>query len=593
MDVTYAQLSVAGPVRPKNEDSVGFWQPEDAEEQRSRGAIALLADGVGGQGSGEVASRLAVEAALQKFKDARPGTSPAQVLRAIFSAANTAVYDAGMQNRGQGRMATTLTVALFRNNEISIGHVGDCRAYLVQGGQIKRLTTDHSYVALQLKLGLITEQEAVHSEMKNLLTRSVGRDLTIQPDSYNVQVNGNDCFVQCCDGIHGAVFEGEILAIAGRLPPDEACRELVALAERRGADDNLSVQVVRIDRVEQMIYYRGAPIYQDVPALAMSHELQIGQVLDDRFHITDLISRSGMASIFKATDLQSGRTVALKVPFMQFESDPGFFSRFQREEEIGKLLDHPYILHVIPVEEKSKPYIATEYLEGQTLRELMRSIQPVPVSDALKIGSRICEALDHMHRHQVVHRDLKPENVMLCTDGSLRIMDFGIAKAAGMRRLTFTGLTSALGTPDYMAPEQVKGKRGDERTDIYSLGAMLYEMITGAPPFEGSNPYAIMNARLSGDPVAVRKLNPQVSPQVEEIILHAMERDPANRYASAQAMKAELDAPETVQLTGRHERLQPPAPWRSRWPTVRIALVAFLIPIVLFALLFLFFWVPR
>jgi serine/threonine-protein kinase len=429
--------------------------------------------------------------------------------------------------------------------------------------------------------------------MKNLLTRSIGRDITVQVDSCNVQVNSQDCFVQCCDGVHGAVFDGEILTIAGRLPPEEACRELIALAARRGADDNLSVQVVRIDRVEQMIYYRGAPIYQDVPSLAMSDEIQVGQVVDDRFHVTDLISRSGMASIFKANDLQTGRTVALKVPFMQYESDPGFFARFQREEEIGKMLDHPYILHIIPMEEKSKPYIAMEYLEGQTLRELMRSVQQVPQSDALKIASRICEGLDYMHRHQVVHRDLKPENVMLCTDGSLRIMDFGIAKAAGMRRLTFTGFTNALGTPDYMAPEQVKGKRGDERTDIYSLGAMLYEMVTGSPPFEGTNPYAIMNARLSGDPVAVRKLNPAVSPQVEEIILHALERNPANRYATAAAMKAELDAPETVQLTGRHERLQPPALWQSRWPAVRLVLLGVLIPVVLFALLFLYSWAQR
>src|SRR5262249_18307575 len=124
-----------------------------------------------------------------------------------------------------------------------------------------------------------------------------------------------------------------------------------------------------------------------------------------RFHITDVISRSGMASIFKATDLQTGKTVALKVPFMQFESDPGFFARFQREEEIGKLLNHPYILHIIPMEQKSRPYIAMEYLEGTTLREFLRTVRPLPEADALKIAGRICEALEHMHQNQIVHRD--------------------------------------------------------------------------------------------------------------------------------------------------------------------------------------------
>ena len=127
------------------------------------------------------------------------------------------------------------------------------------------------------------------------------------------------------------------------------------------------------------------------------------------------------------------------------------------------------------------------------------------MADALAIAGRICEALEYLHGQNVIHRDLKPENIMLCDDGSIRIMDFGIAKAAGLRRLTFAGFSASMGTPDYMAPEQVKGKRGDARTDIYSLGAMLYEMVTGATPFEGTNPYAIMNARLTGDPVAPRK----------------------------------------------------------------------------------------
>ena len=134
---------------------------------------------------------------------------------------------------------------------------------------------------------------------------------------------------------------------------------------------------------------------------------------------------------------------------------------------------------------KSRPYIVMEFLEGQTLGHLMHSIRPMPEHDALKIASRICEALHYMHEHEVVHRDLKPDNIMICNDGSIRIMDFGIAKFEGQRRLTFGGFTPAMGTPDYMAPEQVKGKRGDARTDIYSLGAILYEMVTGSSPSKG------------------------------------------------------------------------------------------------------------
>lgn len=589
MELTYAQLSSRGPVRPHNEDSLDFWQPADLEEQRERGAVAILADGVGGHGRGEVASRLAVDVALRTFRECKSGTAPKQALWQMITAANVAVYDQGMEDRDGGRMATTLTIALFRNDEITLGHVGDCRAYLIQGGQIRQLTADHSYAAMQRKLGLISEAEAAASEMRCMLTRSVGREPTVQIDCYAAQVRRGDRLVQCSDGLHQCVTDEEILEIATHVPPEQACRELVALAEKRGADDNLSVQVIQVNRVEQLMHYRGLPIYCE-PELPMSTEIDVGQVLDGRFQITEIISRSGMAQIFKALDRKTGETVAIKIPFMQYESDPAFYTRFQREESIGKQLNHPYILRIVPVEEeKSRPYIVMEYLKGQTLRQVLKSMERLPIDHALDIARRICEALEYMHRQDIIHRDLKPENIMLCDDGSLRIMDFGIAKAAGHRRLTFTGFTAAMGTPDYMAPEQVKGKRGDARTDLYSLGAMLYEMVTGSAPFEGTNPYQIMNARLVSDPVAPRRLNPEIPPEVEEIILHAMEQKPYDRYPSAAAMKVELESPEKVQVTGRNERLRPPVVWTRRWRSWRLILLAVLVPVVVFALLFLIF----
>jgi serine/threonine-protein kinase len=180
-----------------------------------------------------------------------------------------------------------------------------------------------------------------------------------------------------------------------------------------------------------------------------------------------------------------------------------------------------------------------------------------------------------------VHRDLKPENIMICNDGSIRIMDFGIAKYQGQRRLTFGGITPAMGTPDYMAPEQVRGKRGDRRIDIYSLGAILYEMLTGHVPFEGATPFIIMNSRVSGDPVALRQFNPELSPQVEEIVLHAMARNPSDRYQTALEMKHDLDHPNEVHVTGRANRLEAPAPWKSRWRAMRVGVLAVGIPVLI------------
>jgi serine/threonine-protein kinase len=591
MKINLSQYSSTGPARDSNEDYLTFFQPEEgdnAEEERPRFSVAVLADGVGGHERGEVASRLAVETALKQFQESKQEKAPNQLIWQMFTAANQAVYDAGGQSGGKNRMATTLTISMFGSDEINIGHVGDSRAYLIQQGQIRRVTNDHSYVAMQLKLGLISEQEAMVSQLRSLLTRSVGSDVTIQVDYYSLKVNQGDYLIQCTDGLYSHVTEREMLEIVTSSPPEEACRKLIALAEERKTDDNLSIQIAQIERVERVLYHMGVPYYREVPEVSKGYEIQIGQILDERFQIADVINRSGMATIFKAIDRNTAHMVAVKIPLMQYESDPGFFDRFEREELIGKTLNHPGILHVFSIENKSRPYMVMEFLEGETLRQRLSAGRMDP-AEATGIAIKICDALDYMHSYKVVHRDLKPENIMLCRDGSIRIMDFGIAKVAGLRRLTFSGFSPAMGTPDYMAPEQVKGKRGDERTDIYSLGAVLYEMATGSPPFEGTSPYQIMNARLGGDPVAPHKRNSNISPQLEEIILHAMERDPDGRYRKAADMKAELEAPETVQLTGRRDRLQSSSAWKSRWHTLRIVLWTVMATIAAFGLIIFLF----
>jgi len=306
--------------------------------------------------------------------------------------------------------------------------------------------------------------------------------------------------------------------------------------------------------------FEDVPDHHDPVEPYFGLDLRPSQTLDGRFVLGETISNSGMATIFKAKDLQDGdQPVAVKVPHLKYEADPNFFSRFQREEEIGRKLDHPFILRFFTVEKKSRPYIVTEYLQGCTLAHLLSTNGLLPEKDALGIASLICLALQHMHERGVIHRDLKPGNIMVCRDRTIRIMDFGIASASNSRKLTVAaGLSTPLGTPEYMAPEQVKNERTDERTDIYSLGAFLYEMLTGVVPFQNDNCWVAMSNRVTGDPVAPRKLRPSISPQAEEIVLHALQRDPGDRYPTVTAFKAELDAPQTVFVSGYVNRLQPP-----------------------------------
>jgi serine/threonine-protein kinase len=215
----------------------------------------------------------------------------------------------------------------------------------------------------------------------------------------------------------------------------------------------------------------------------------------DQYQLSQLIARSGMASIFKAIDTETGQTVAVKIPHMQFESDVVFYERFRREEEIGQKLDHPNLTKVLRPKNKSRMYVVMEFVEGKSLRQILQEEGKLPQARALAIARQICEAIAYLHEQGVVHRDLKPENIVLTPAGSIKILDFGIALDQSARRLTWYKLSATVGTPDYIAPGQVAGKRGDARTDVYAVGTMLYDMLTGHLPFTADNPLALMAAK--------------------------------------------------------------------------------------------------
>jgi serine/threonine protein kinase len=251
------------------------------------------------------------------------------------------------------------------------------------------------------------------------------------------------------------------------------------------------------------------------------------------YRLEELLGKGGMAAVFKAE--RRGERCALKRPLTAFLEDPEFLERFLREAEIGRTLHHPNIIRIFERGDVAGvPYFTMELIEGETLQALVKRNGAITPRKTAGIVAQVAEALDYAHLKGVVHRDLKPSNIMLMRDGTVKVMDYGIARARRFEGLTVTG--AFLGTPDYVAPETAEGKGSDARSDLYSLGIVFYEMLTGKKPFVGDTPFATLKKHCTEAPTPPSALSPEVPRELEEIVLRLMSKDPAERYPGAEEL---------------------------------------------------------
>ena len=276
------------------------------------------------------------------------------------------------------------------------------------------------------------------------------------------------------------------------------------------------------------------------------------RVLGNRYEVGDLLGRGGMAEVHIGRDTRLGRVVAIKLLRVDLARDATFQARFRREAQSAAALNHPAIVAVYDTGEEqvveaggssvALPYIVMEYVEGRTLRELMHDGSPLDVDTALEVTARVLSALEYSHRAGIVHRDIKPANVMMTTTGDVKVMDFGIARALADASSTMTQTQAVIGTAQYLSPEQARGETVDARSDLYSAGCLLYEVLTGRPPFVADSPVAVAYQHVREEPQPPSAFNPAVPPVADRIVLHALAKDRETRYQTAAEFRADIEA---------------------------------------------------
>ncbi|HEX2903483.1 MAG TPA: Stk1 family PASTA domain-containing Ser/Thr kinase [Jatrophihabitans sp.] len=271
------------------------------------------------------------------------------------------------------------------------------------------------------------------------------------------------------------------------------------------------------------------------------------RLVGGRYEVGEVLGYGGMAEVHRGRDVRLGREVAIKILRSDLARDPSFQNRFRREAQAAAGLNHPAIVAVYDTGEdvsadgsEATPYIVMEYVEGRTLREILNEHGPINPVRAMEITADVCAALDFSHRSGIVHRDVKPGNVMITDSGAVKVMDFGIARALADNAATVTATQAVIGTAQYLSPEQARGESVDARSDVYSTGCLLYELVTGKPPFTGDSPVAVAYQHVRENPPIPSSINGAVPPVLDSIVLKALAKNPLNRYQTAADMRADL-----------------------------------------------------
>ncbi len=536
--IRLGQFSDRG-VKPANEDFHGALIPE-GDALTLKGAAFAIADGM----SSSESARLAAEYAVRNFLNDYFATPDSWTVRhsaeRVLSALNRWLCGQGASMHDPSRgMVTTFSALVLKSTTAHIFHIGDTRIWRLRDTTLEPLTQDHhSWVG----------KERVY------LNRALGIDPHLDIDYRSLAVETGDLFLFTTDGVHEYVPPLEIKRLIGASGDnfDAACRALTAAARAAGSPDNLTCQIARVDALPLPDV---ESVFRALTELPFPPELERGMVMDG-YRILREIHVSPTSQLYLAVDIASGKQVALKTPSVNFEDDPGYLERFRHEEWVGRRIDDPHVVKVIePARRRRFLYHILDYVEGQTLRQWMSDHPRPPLTEAREILAQIACGIRAVHRLDMLHRDLKPENILIDRDGTVRIIDFGSTKIAGIAEIASpVEQTDLLGTKNYTAPEVLRGEPATTSADLFAFGVIAYELLTGRLPYGerlGREINAKAMARLRYVPA--RGERPDLPIWVDGALEKAVRLDPKRRYMVETELPYDLSHP-NPEFIERHNR---------------------------------------
>ncbi|MNK50818.1 Serine/threonine-protein kinase StkP [compost metagenome] len=529
-------------VKPVNQDFHGLCVPGEPL-LGAKGIAIALADGISSSNVSHIASETAVASFLEDYYCTPETWSVKKSAQKVLSAANAWLHSQSRQRHGQDQdrgYVCTLTVMVLKATTAHILHIGDARIYRLRDGALEQLTEDHRvWVA--------------HD--KSYLGRALGLSPHLEIDYHTQPVELGDVFLLATDGVYEHLTEQDYRDAVAAHPDtlDDAARALVRLALERGSDDNLTMQIVRIDALPAR---QASELAQYSGSLPCPPLLDVGQEFEG-FRITGELRASSRSHVYLARDIASGDTVVIKIPSLDLRHDPAYLERLLTEEWIARRIDSRHVVRAWPrTRQRRTLYTVSEYIEGRTLTQWMAANPRPDLEPAIEIIEQIARGLQAFHRLEIVHQDLRPDNIIITPDGTAKIIDLGSTRAAGIQEQAQADgePMPVLGTAQYAAPEYFLGEEGTSRSDIYSLAAMLYQMLSGRLPYGAEAARARSRAaQMRLNYVSVLDRDREIPVWIDSVLSRALHPDPQARTPELSEFTYALRHP--ADAAGRGERL--------------------------------------